>query len=199
MAAMTIALMGFFGFLIMRVTAPQMTPLFTDLSFEDSAAIVKDLERQGIPYELRNDNAIVLVPKDRVTAIGLDQKRGDQVEVVNLRFADAPANPIAEPSGWLSFLTFTKDDVMYGIELLVMLLLALVVVFVVVRPLVRRMLAADTPVAPEVVLKLGPGEAIDIYVNNRLVARRGRPGRGQARCDHDGNHQGGTQLRTDSE
>src|SRR5262245_58885796 len=66
MVAVTVALVGFFAFIITRVTAPQMTPLFTDLSFEDSAAIVKDLERQGIPYELRNDNAIVLVPRDRV-------------------------------------------------------------------------------------------------------------------------------------
>ena len=31
------------------------------------------------------------------TAIGFDQKRGDQIEVVNLRFAEAPAAPIAEP------------------------------------------------------------------------------------------------------
>src|SRR5262245_41465545 len=69
MAAVTVALVGFFAFLIMRVTAPQMTALFTDLSFEDSAAIVKDLERQGIPYELKNDNTIVLVPKDRVTRL----------------------------------------------------------------------------------------------------------------------------------
>ena len=66
MAAVTVALVGFFAFLILRVTAPQMTPLFTELSFEDSAAIVKDLERQAIPYELKNDGAIVLVPKDRV-------------------------------------------------------------------------------------------------------------------------------------
>src|SRR5216683_3594681 len=66
MAAVTVGLVGFFAFLILRVTAPQMTPLFTDLTFEDSAAIVKDLERQGIPYELKNDGAIVLVPKDRV-------------------------------------------------------------------------------------------------------------------------------------
>jgi len=66
MAAVTVALVGFFAFLILRVTAPQMTPLFTDLTFEDSAAIVKDLERQGIPYELKNDGGIVLVPKDRV-------------------------------------------------------------------------------------------------------------------------------------
>ena len=32
MAAVTVALVGFFAFLILRVTAPQMTPLFTDLS-----------------------------------------------------------------------------------------------------------------------------------------------------------------------
>jgi flagellar M-ring protein FliF len=66
MAAVTVAMVGFFAFLILRVTAPQMTVLFTDLSLEDSASIVKDLERQAIPYELKNDGAIVLVPKDRV-------------------------------------------------------------------------------------------------------------------------------------
>jgi flagellar M-ring protein FliF len=66
MCAVTVALVAFFGFLIMRVTAPQMTPLFTDLSFEDSSAIVKELERQGITYELRNDGGIILAPKDRV-------------------------------------------------------------------------------------------------------------------------------------
>src|ERR1700723_1802845 len=66
MAAVTLALVGFFGFLILHVTAPQMTPLFTDLSLEDSTAIVKELERQGIAYELRDDGAIVLAPKDRV-------------------------------------------------------------------------------------------------------------------------------------
>jgi flagellar M-ring protein FliF len=69
MAAVTVMLIGFFAFLILRVTAPQMTPLFTDLTFEDSAAIVKDLERQGIPHELKNDGAIVLVPKDRVARL----------------------------------------------------------------------------------------------------------------------------------
>jgi flagellar M-ring protein FliF len=66
MGAVTIALVGFFAFVILRVTAPQMTPLFTDLTFEDSSAIIKDLERQGIPYEMRNDGAIVMVPKEMV-------------------------------------------------------------------------------------------------------------------------------------
>src|SRR5262249_11986595 len=69
MGAVTVALVAFFAFLIMRVTAPQMTTLFTDLTFEDSSAIVKDLERQGIPFELKNDGAIISVPKDRVARL----------------------------------------------------------------------------------------------------------------------------------
>jgi flagellar M-ring protein FliF len=81
------------------------------------------------------------------SAIGFDQKRGDQVEVVNLRFADAPAIvPVTEPSGWLGMLQFTKDDILYAIELGVMTLLGFVVLFMVVRPLVKRILASE-PVA----------------------------------------------------
>ncbi len=51
MGAVTIALIGFFAFLILRVTTPQMTPLFTELSLEDSASIAKELDREGITYE----------------------------------------------------------------------------------------------------------------------------------------------------
>jgi flagellar M-ring protein FliF len=69
MVAVTAVLIGFFAFVIMRVTAPQMTTLFTDLSVEDSSGIIKDLERQAIPYELRNDGAVILVPKDKVTRL----------------------------------------------------------------------------------------------------------------------------------
>jgi flagellar M-ring protein FliF len=78
------------------------------------------------------------------SAIGFDQKRGDQVEVVNLKFAEAPmVPPVAEPSGLLGMLQFTKDDVMYVIELGVMMLLGLVVLFMVIRPLVKRILASE--------------------------------------------------------
>ena len=76
MGAVTIALVGFFAFLILRVTAPQMTPLFTDLSAEDSASIIKDLERQGIAYEIRNDGATVAVAKDRVTRLRMKLAEG---------------------------------------------------------------------------------------------------------------------------
>jgi flagellar M-ring protein FliF len=76
MVAVTAALIGFFAFVIMRVTTPQMTTLFTDLSMEDSSSIIKDLERQGIPFEMRNEGAIILVPKDKVTRLRMKLAEG---------------------------------------------------------------------------------------------------------------------------
>jgi flagellar M-ring protein FliF len=76
MIAVTAALIGFFAFVIMRVTTPQMTTLFTDLSIEDSSSIIKDLERQGIPYEMRNEGATLLVPKDKVTRLRMKLAEG---------------------------------------------------------------------------------------------------------------------------
>jgi flagellar M-ring protein FliF len=66
MAAVTLALIGFFSFVMIQMTTPQMVPLFTDLSLDDSASIIKDLERQAIPYQLKSDGAIIMVPKDKV-------------------------------------------------------------------------------------------------------------------------------------
>jgi flagellar M-ring protein FliF len=90
------------------------------------------------------------------SAIGFDQKRGDQIEVINLRFAETPATAISEPTGWMSFLQFTKDDLMRGIELLVMALLGIIVLLFVVRPLVRRVLTPEEPSLPASVTVTGP-------------------------------------------
>jgi flagellar M-ring protein FliF len=76
MVAVTAALIGFFAFVILRVTTPQMTTLFTDLSMEDSSSIIKDLERQGIPFELRNEGSIIMVPKDKVTRLRMKLAEG---------------------------------------------------------------------------------------------------------------------------
>jgi len=82
------------------------------------------------------------------SAIGFDQKRGDQVEVVNLRFAEGPVvAPLPEPAGLLGMFQFTKDDVMYVVELGVMMLLGLVVMFMVIRPLVKRIITEEA-IAP---------------------------------------------------
>jgi flagellar M-ring protein FliF len=116
-----------------------------------SAAVLVDgsyakNDKGDVTYQTRSKEELDRIAALVRTAIGFDQKRGDQIEVVNLRFAEAPAAPIQEaPGGFLSFLQFTKDDIMRGIELVVMALLALIVVLFIVRPLVRRILTPDEP------------------------------------------------------
>jgi flagellar M-ring protein FliF len=116
-----------------------------------SAAVLVDgsyakNDKGDVVYQPRTKEELDRIAALVRTAIGYDQKRGDQIEIVNLRFAEAPAAQIQEPSaGFLSFLQFTKDDIMRAIELAVMALLGLVVVLFVVRPLVRRILAPEEP------------------------------------------------------
>jgi flagellar M-ring protein FliF len=101
-------------------------------------------EKGDLVYKERNKEELDRIATLVRSAIGFDQKRGDQVEVVNLKFAEAPAvAPIAEPAGFLGMMQFTKDDVMYVVELGVMMLLGLVVLFMVVRPLVKKVLASE--------------------------------------------------------
>ena len=108
-------------------------------------------EKGEMVYQDRSKEQLDRIATLVRSAIGFDQKRGDQVEVVNLRFAEAPSvPPVVEPAGLLGMLQFTKDDVMYVIELGVMMLLGLVVLFMVIRPLVKRILASEVvPVLTE--------------------------------------------------
>ena len=100
-------------------------------------------DKGEVTYQPRSKEELEQIATLVRSAIGFDQKRGDQVEVVNLRFAETPAMPINEPTGWLSALQFTKDDIMRAIEMVVMGVLGLVVLLLVVRPLVRRIITPD--------------------------------------------------------
>ncbi len=94
------------------------------------------------------------------TAVGFDKARGDQVEVVNLRFAETPA-PVdfAEPGLLQSLLSPTKEDVMRLVELGVLALLTVIVLLTVVRPLLRRVLESE---APLVALPAGAAAALAV-------------------------------------
>jgi flagellar M-ring protein FliF len=102
-------------------------------------------DKGDITYQPRSKDELDQISALVRSAIGFDQKRGDQVDVVNLRFAETNANPIVEPTGWLASLQFTKDDIMRAIEMVVMGVLGLVVLLLVVRPLVRRIITTDAP------------------------------------------------------
>jgi len=90
---------------------------------------------------------------DRITAlvrsaIGYDQQRGDQIEVVNLRFAEAPPQMAATVDpGWMGYFSFTKDDIVRMIEMGLLAILSLLVLIFVVRPLVRSVIAPEAPPA----------------------------------------------------
>ena len=100
-------------------------------------------DKGAITYQPRSKEEIDRIAALVRSAIGFDAKRGDQVEVVNLRFAEPMPTPINEPTGWMSYLQFTKDDIMRFAEQGVMVLLGLVVLLLVVRPLVRRIVTPE--------------------------------------------------------
>jgi len=70
------------------------------------------------------------------TAIGYDEERGDQVEVVNMRFALPEALPEEVPT--LEFLGLTKSDYFRMAEIMVLGVVALLVLLLVVRPLISH-------------------------------------------------------------
>ncbi len=117
-----------------------------------SAAVLVDgnyakNDKGVVTYQPRAKEEIDRIAALVKSAIGFDVKRGDQVEVVNLRFAETAPVPIAEPTGWMSYLQFTKDDIMRFAEQGVMVLLGLVVLLLVVRPLVRRIVTPEAAMA----------------------------------------------------
>jgi flagellar M-ring protein FliF len=69
MAVVAVLMLGFFAFLIMRASTPQMAPLYTGLSLEDSSAIVAELQKDNIPNEIRGDGDTILVPRDQITTV----------------------------------------------------------------------------------------------------------------------------------
>jgi flagellar M-ring protein FliF len=122
-----------------------------------SAAVLVDgnytkNDKGELAYQPRPKEEIDRIAALVRSAIGFDAKRGDQVEVVNLRFAETTPSPINEATGWMSYLQFTKDDIMRGAEMGVMALLGLVVMFMVVRPLVRRIITPEGMQPGQVVL-----------------------------------------------
>ena len=132
-------------------------------------------DKGEVTYQPRSKEEIDQIAALVRSAIGFDQKRGDQVEVINLRFAEAPATPITESSSWLSAFAFTKDDIMRAIEMVVMGLLGIVVVFMVVRPLVRRVLAPDERRLASLPAAAG-GEALP---GTTAIAAPGEAGKGE--------------------
>jgi flagellar M-ring protein FliF len=73
MAAVTLTLIGFFAFIILRVSRPDMGVLFSDLSMQDSAAVVRELDSRGIRYETKGDaGQTIMAPRPDLAKLRMD-------------------------------------------------------------------------------------------------------------------------------
>src|SRR5690606_1289283 len=63
---------AFFLFITLRLAAPKMTLLYTDLDMGDSAKIVAKLQSMSIPYQLSDDSSTILVPSNRVLELRMN-------------------------------------------------------------------------------------------------------------------------------
>ncbi|MET3899638.1 flagellar M-ring protein FliF [Devosia sp. UYZn731] len=77
------------------------------------------------------------------SAVGYSEARGDSVEVVNMQFADRPAVAGDGTDAKSGLFDFTRDDIMNGAQMAVTLLIALALVFFVMRPLLKKALASE--------------------------------------------------------
>lgn len=73
------------GFMVFRWAAtPSYSPLFSNMAAEDASAVIDELEATGVPYEISNGGATVMVPKEQVHEVrialsgeGLPASTGD--------------------------------------------------------------------------------------------------------------------------
>ena len=72
MAMVAVLMLGFFAFLVTRASAPNLAPLYTGLTLEDSSAIVTELQTLNIPFELRGEGETILVAREQITKLRMD-------------------------------------------------------------------------------------------------------------------------------
>ncbi|RAK08893.1 flagellar M-ring protein FliF [Halanaerobium saccharolyticum] len=69
---LTIIMAGVFGYLIFRGTSNSYQPLFTNLTTEDTAAIVERLDENNVDYQLGGNGNTILVPESEIYRLRLD-------------------------------------------------------------------------------------------------------------------------------
>lgn len=92
------------------------------------------------------------------SAVGFDERRGDRVEVVSMRFAD-PSEMAAEEPGWIERL-FTPTTVARLLESGLIALVALAAILFVARPIAGRLAVALAGTPPSIGVLRGAAPAL---------------------------------------
>ncbi len=93
-------------------------------------------------WRARNDAELAQLSSLVKTAIGFNERRGDAVQVVSLRFAGTEEAAAADQTGWLG-LRLEKPDIMRLAETGLIGAVALVALLAILRPMVLRLTLAD--------------------------------------------------------
>ncbi len=127
------------------------------------AVLVNDTKTVGpngkVTYQPRSATELRQISNLVESAIGYDAKRGDQVQVVSMRFANNPSGVSAPPAAF-HFFGLGKSDLLRLAETLIISVVGLLVLLLVVRPMVLRTLSLAPAMAagtPAGVPQLPPG------------------------------------------
>lgn len=88
-------------------------------------------------YEPRSAEEITQIEDLVKAAMGYDEARGDQVRVTNVRFNRDALVSAGGTDGGDPLFNFTKNDIIRGVELAVLLITGLLLIFFVLRPLMK--------------------------------------------------------------
>ena len=118
------------------------------------------------PYTPRSADEMQRLDSLVKAAIGFSADRGDQVQVVNVRFPDAADAEGVSASNPL--MGFDKNDIMRTVELAVMAVVAALILFFVIRPLIRTASAGAAAAGGMALIPLGGGGGAPVAA--RVVA-----------------------------
>ena len=113
-------------------------------------------------YAPRSAEEINQIKSLVAAAAGIDESRGDKIEVINVRF-NHDTGIAGGLDGASSMFDFSKNDIMRGVELLVLLITGVLLIFFVLRPLLKT--AAGGTNLPALTAQAGvPGTAVTTTV-----------------------------------
>jgi flagellar M-ring protein FliF len=99
-------------------------------------------ENGEMVYAPRSDEELNQITALVRSAVGFNESRGDTIEVANLQFAETPVDLAAAETGSM-LPPMNMNDYFYIAEIAVLTILAILVLLLVVRPLVRQIIEGE--------------------------------------------------------
>jgi flagellar M-ring protein FliF len=138
---------------------------------------VKSSSTGEIAYEPRSAEELANIERLVKSAVGFDQKRGDTVQIVNMRFAEVPGmvGGVDDPL----FLGFSTADLRRIVEVLILAVVGVLIILLVVRPLIAKIFETTPGNLPAAALGSDPQPALLTDQSGTAGAIAG-PGGGRA-------------------